>query len=293
MNPTLKKLQAPFHPDRIEWRLGSCGKKQDGSFWGKALSYITQRAAFERLDEVFEGKWSISETYQTVGSGAVCIVTVSVIDTDGSKRDVTGSCQVEFEKAGDIDPFKTASSGALKRAVVSLGIGRYLYDLDEGWAQIDPNGIYLGKTKDREFFKWNPPALPQWALPEGYSGPTTPKGSPAIIPEQTYSKPQEEFVPAANSTWVPNPNAAPTPAPAASGNPMDAVIHFGKNKGNTLRSLSKKSLQWYIEEYKAEGYQGRPPRQEDLALRAALDAIAGKAPAAPSLPLPPEDEVPF
>jgi hypothetical protein len=292
MNDILKKLQAPFHPDRIEWRLGSCGKKQDGSFWGKALCYITQRAAFERLDEVFGSNWSIDEKYQTVGSGSVCVVTVSVREKD-VERKVTGSCQVEFDKAGDIDPFKTASSGALKRAVVSLGVGRYLYDLEEGWAVIASDGAYQGKTRDKESFRWNPPALPIWALPEGYKPEENKKKVATFIPEQ------EEFVPTAR--FIPNESAQQpvnlTVTPFGSSDPLDAVIHFGKNKGNSLRTLSKKSLQWYIEEYKAEGYNGRPPRKEDLDLRAALDKVAGtktmSAPAPAQAAFETEDNVPF
>lgn len=285
MPDTLKKLREPFPADRIEWRLQSCGKKQDGSFWGKALAYIDNRAAMERLDEVYDGMWSHKEEFHAIGNKAVCTVTLTLPD-----RSVSGSCEVG--DSDDIDPFKSAASGAMKRAVALLGIGRYLYQLEEGWATIDPKGRYAGRTKEKENFRWNPPALPAWALPAGSSAaPATPSY------EANLSEPEpqaEEFIPSNNSRWIPNTNAAPA-APVASGDPLDTVIHFGKNKGNSLRSLSKKSLQWYIEEYKADGYQGKPPRKEDLALRAALDAIANKGKAAPQPELPqvPDDDVPF
>ena len=44
--------------------------------------------------------------------------------------------------------------------------GRYLYDLEEGWVTVCENGRYYGKTKTEKQFRWNPPELPAWALPE-------------------------------------------------------------------------------------------------------------------------------
>ena len=46
------KLKEPFPAEDIEWRLQSCGKKKDGTIWGKALAYVTNRAIQNRLDEV-------------------------------------------------------------------------------------------------------------------------------------------------------------------------------------------------------------------------------------------------
>jgi len=55
----------------------------------------------------------------------------------------------------------------MKRAAVQWGIGRYLYNLEEGWADVHPGGNYSGKTPDNKWFKWSPPQLPKWAVPEG------------------------------------------------------------------------------------------------------------------------------
>jgi hypothetical protein len=284
MNDILKRLREPFPADRIEWRLQSCGKKQDGSIWGKALAYIDNRAAMERLDDVYDGKWSHKEEFHAINGMAVCTVTLTLPD-----RIVSGSCQVEA--SDDIDPFKSAASGAMKRSVALLGIGRYLYNLEEGWAVIDPKGRYQGKTKEKEYFRWNPPVLPTWAMPSG-SQPQSTRQEEYV--DSTPENEPVEFIPSPKSNWVPNPNAAPAPAPApVSGDPLDAVIHFGKNKDKSLRSLNKKQLQWYIEEYKAEGYNGKPASPRDVALRTALDALSGKgAPARQEQPVP-DDDLPF
>ena len=62
-------------------------------------------------------------------------------------------------------------SGSIKRAAATgWGIVLYLCSLDEGWAIICDDGMYSAKLKDsNKWFKWNPPALPAWALPKGES----------------------------------------------------------------------------------------------------------------------------
>lgn len=186
-NEIINQLRAPFAADRIEWRVGSCGEKQDGSVWARCLAYIDNRAAMERLDEVFGMNWSHREDFHQVGGQAVCVVTISIGNHPHGdaflSRTVTGSCIVEAN--GDIDPFKSAASGAMKRAVVNLGIGRYLYDLPEAWAVIDPNGKYDGKTKQGTRFRWNPPQLPAWAG----GGNQSPQTVRADAPEPATVKP--------------------------------------------------------------------------------------------------------
>ena len=54
----------------------------------------------------------------------------------------------------------------MKRAAVQWGLGRYLYDLEEGWAQAHEGGRFSAKTKDGKWFKWDPPTLPEWAVPK-------------------------------------------------------------------------------------------------------------------------------
>ena len=54
----------------------------------------------------------------------------------------------------------------MKRAAVQWGIGRYLYDLESAWGNVEQNGKNSQKTKQGEWFKWSPPQLPAWALPK-------------------------------------------------------------------------------------------------------------------------------
>lgn len=288
------QLRSPFKADRIEWRLQSCGTKKDGSIWAKCLAYIDNRAAMERLDEVFGANWSQEEQFQAIGSAAVCTVTITVDGVPGyPSRTVTGSAAVEAN--GDIDQFKSAASGAMKRAVVNLGVGRYLYSLPEAWAVISDQGTYSGKTKDGTWFKWDPPALPSWAVPEFDDSKSKADDSQADQDSQQ-AKPQQEWKPdPAKFKSNPNATSAPSAVAADPGDPWSVQIHFGKNKGIALRDLPENTLKWYSEKWEPKPYNGKISKN-DLNLRAALDKIAGNGSVADAEPIPYPDqgeEVPF
>lgn len=261
-------LRRPFPSSRIEWRVAMCGSNDKG-VWARVLAYIDNRAAMERLDDVFGPHWSQEERFTQVGNAAVCVVTIKIAGIDGihayPDRTVTGSCAVEA--SGDIDQFKSAASGAMKRAVVQLGVGRYLYDLPEAWANITDKGIYSGKTKDGKWFKWNPPTLPAWAIPDGDTGNevsgVTDTVAEADRAEPVFTKPAE-------------PSKA-VPAKANAGfDPWAVTIHFGKNKDKALRDLSENTLAWYVKEWQPKPFKGKVS-QADTNLRLALDIIAGNA----------------
>ena len=282
----MNKLRAPFGPDRIEWRVGSCGEKSDGSVWARCLAYIDNRAAMERLDEVYGMNWSHSEEFKQIGGQAVCTVTITIESRNEAAggvalfpyRTVTGSCCVEAN--GDIDPFKSAASGAMKRAVVNLGIGRYLYDLPEAWAVIDPKGKYDGKTKQGTRFRWNPPQLPAWA------------GGGADV---NYASNQREEIPNAPAYAVmssaPAAPAARPAAPAAAANGNDPIIPFGDRKGQPLSSLPMKGdkgvkcgdLYYWAKVYTPKEFKGSIS-PKDIALKKRAEELYAAATGSPSAP---------
>lgn len=168
----LNKLKEPFPESDIEWRLQSCGEK-NGKFWGKALAYITSRAVQDRLDEVCgPDNWKTS--IEKTGDTYLCTLSIRVKHEDGTYEWIS---RTDGADATDIEPVKGGISGAIKRAAVHFGIGRYLYNLDEGWADVCENGKLTGCTKEKKYFKWNPPKLPSWALPGGCGKPNTNKSS--------------------------------------------------------------------------------------------------------------------
>ncbi len=169
-------LSAHFAPDDIEWRIGQAGKKDDGSIWAKAFAYITNRAIQQRLDDVVgPGQWRNEEPR-----------IVQIADADGKpvtaflcglSLKINGEWVTKWDgsEPSDMEPVKGGLSGSMKRAAVQWGIGRYLYDLPEGWAKVGPNGRHFasvnikgpGGQKQQATFKWDPPDLPKWALPQG------------------------------------------------------------------------------------------------------------------------------
>ncbi len=126
MSDLLEQLRAPFEPDQIRWRVGSTTKDKKK---GMALAYIDARDVMNRLDDVL-GPAGWTDDYTQGPEGIVfCKLTLVAI---GSKMDGAGRSDIEADKG--------AVSGALKRAAVKWGIGRYLYDLSSPWVEIEQRG---------------------------------------------------------------------------------------------------------------------------------------------------------
>lgn len=155
----LSKLKDCFEPHDIEWRLQQCGKTKEGKIWGMALAYVTNRAIMNRLDEVCGPENWKNEFKAAPDGGILCGISIKVGDEWVTKWDGAENTDIEAVKGG--------LSGAMKRAAVHWGIGRYLYKLEESWINANENGAYRGKTKDGTIFKWDAPTLPAWALPKG------------------------------------------------------------------------------------------------------------------------------
>lgn len=163
----LKDLAKPFKESEIEWRIGRAGKKGNGQIWAMCLAYVQARAIMDRLDDVCGPQnWKVSyrfiSTAQSPTPGVIAEIQIKIGDEWISKED--GAEQT------DIESFKGGLSSALKRAAVPWGIGRYLYGLEEGFAQIVDRGGNYGTLSQKDGgtpFYWVPPALPEWALPSG------------------------------------------------------------------------------------------------------------------------------
>lgn len=171
----LLKLAAPFDPKEIDWRIGQAGAKKDGAPWAKVLAYIDARAVMDRLDDVVgPGNWK--DRYWREGNGVMCGLAIRVSGEWVEKID--GSDET------DIEAFKGGISKAMVRTAVKWGIGRYLYNLGESWANIvadrTPGARWQpGKQGSYPPFNWLPPELPAWALPEKVAAAGKPSGGSA------------------------------------------------------------------------------------------------------------------
>lgn len=118
-------LAAPFPTEFIDWRIGSTNKDKTR---GMALAYIDARAVMDRLDTIcgMDG-WQCR--YPHANSKTVCEIGIHWKNEWIWKADGAGDTDFEAEKG--------ALSDAFKRAAVRWGIGRYLYDVDAPWVQLE------------------------------------------------------------------------------------------------------------------------------------------------------------
>ena len=153
MDEVMKRLQAPFAPEEIEWRVGATNREKTK---GMALAFVTNRAIQNRLDEVFGCFGWMNEYREWRGNAQLCGISVKHEGEWFTKWD--GASDTDFEAV------KGGLSDAMKRAAYQWGIGRYLYNLEPVWVPI--------KQAGKSFvIDGPPPNLPDWALPEGYKSP--------------------------------------------------------------------------------------------------------------------------
>jgi len=161
----LEDLGNKFAPEDLEWRIQQSGIKS-GRPWALVLAYVTNRAIEDRLDEVVGMENWRNEFKPAPDGGVLCGISIRIEREDYfewvTKWDGAENTEIESVKGG--------LSSSMKRAGQQWSIGRYLYNLPVGWAVIAENGRLKGKATEGKggqpvWFKWNPPELPDWALP--------------------------------------------------------------------------------------------------------------------------------
>ena len=130
------ELAKPFANNDIQWWVQRLTR--DGQS-GLALAYINARQVQDRLNEVMGVDWQ-NKTIN-YGSKTICHLGLK-LDGDWIWRsDGAGDTQFEADKG--------AISDALKRAAVSFGVGRHLYDLPSIWVKCETkNGRFVKFTED-------------------------------------------------------------------------------------------------------------------------------------------------
>ena len=157
----LPRLADPFPPSDVEWKPGATTRDKSK---GLAMAYLTSRAVQQRFDDVCGPADWRNEFQPGPDGGVLCGISIRVErpGPDGqpvsewvTKWDGADNSQVEAVKGG--------LSGAMKRAAVQWGVGRYLYELPATWVRLDDRGRFA-----------ETPRLPREHLPQG-----TPPQAPA------------------------------------------------------------------------------------------------------------------
>jgi hypothetical protein len=164
------QLTEPFDPGEIKWRVTATSTKQTKQGpvrRGQLAAYADPRAYSDRLNDVF-GEWGWTRDYNVQvaqnferralsekNKPSVCakIVVVSKVTVLG----LGSHTGVGEEWADDENAATRAEAQAFKRACSCFGLGRYLYDFDTSWVDLDQSGRPV-----------HTPNLPNWAVP-GYA----------------------------------------------------------------------------------------------------------------------------
>lgn len=138
-----KKFSLPVSPSEIQWLIGF-GHKGDNT---PLLAHINARVVMDRLKDCFPvGEYKTDFTpfnyISKNGQDSAVKFTISFL-VDGNWISFS-----DVDSTGQVEPIKSAVSGASKRAAVWVGLGRELYDFPK---------VYLsGKLTE----------IPDWAYPQ-------------------------------------------------------------------------------------------------------------------------------
>lgn len=249
-----RALQDFFQPDEIEWRLQQAGEK-NGRVWAICVPYVTNRAIQQRLDDVIGPAHWRNDFREGPDGGVLCGLSIRVDDEWVTKWDGAENTDIEGVKGG--------LSGAMKRAAVQWGIGRYLYALEESFAQVNDDGKERGKTKDGKAFRWDPPRLPSWALPPSRA----PEAEPSREPAEPAAESKE---PAAAKRRVDNePQAA-----GAQREQQEAMLEFVRVVGPEVSDEARIEIDDEARNLKEYVRENWPAIKDELRLtRAVVEAI--------------------
>jgi len=167
MQELVAALEEPFDPTEIKWRVTNTtqiGSRNGPRFRGQMLAYADPRAYTDRLNELFTpAGWTRDYTVQLVQNferkergSAERTITAKIVVTCKVTIHGFGAHTGLGEEWADNDNAGTAAEAqAFKRACSCFGLGRYLYDLEGQWVDLDE------KKRPLET-----PRLPEWARPK-------------------------------------------------------------------------------------------------------------------------------
>lgn len=240
----MKRLQEPFLPEEIEWRVDRGQKTANGNYVF-VLAYVTNRAIMNRLDEVFGAFGWRNEFKEWKNSSQLCGISV----WDGEKNEwVT---KWDGSDDSNMDAVKGGISAAMKRTAVQWGIGRYLYNLDQNRVPLQARGDCYTNVKVKangkdEYIQgyWNIPKLPEWALPKGFTPPPqkpseTPQEQPDTFAQESLNEDLAAIAKASDEIRNGIPSSPPPPQQSTGGSTMGRVYKLREQLNMAWPDLNK------------------------------------------------------
>ena len=155
-------LEEPFDPREIKWRVTNTTADKRR---GQMLAYADPRAYTDRLNQLFTVRgWTREYSVQTINNverkmsngtqiaGKIVVTCRVTIHGLGAHSGI-GEEWADNENAGT-----AAEAQAFKRACSCFGLGRYLYNLEGDWVDLD-------QRKQPK----STPKLPKWTIPKRQS----------------------------------------------------------------------------------------------------------------------------
>ena len=112
-------LSRPFKTDQIKWRAQRVSKDKAGNSVAMMLAYVDVNTVRDRLYEVIGHLWQ--SKHEVKGSKTICHIGLKLDNEWIWRSDGAGDTAYEADKG--------ALSDSLKRAGVSWGVGRHLYNI--------------------------------------------------------------------------------------------------------------------------------------------------------------------
>jgi hypothetical protein len=168
----LAELEVPFPFDQVLWRVTNTANNRTR---GQVVPYADPRAYTDRLNALVSPQgWT--RNYETVTMNNITrtkrnaeIVTGKILVTCKVTIDVLGTHSGSGEEWADEDNAMTsAEAQAFKRACSCFGLGRYFYDFDPPWVDIDEKG----RPKKA-------PSVAPWMVPDNWRMGQRPSGKGA------------------------------------------------------------------------------------------------------------------
>ena len=169
LNKLISELEVPFSSDQVRWRVTNTTNDKKR---GQSVPYADSRAYTDRLNALFTPQgWTREYNVQTMTnitrvkkgesllSGKV-LVTCTVVILGVGSHSGTGE-----EWADDDNGITSADAQAFKRACSCFGLGRYFYDIQAVWVDLDQNRQPV-----------RTPVISAWALPENWRKGMRPPG---------------------------------------------------------------------------------------------------------------------
>jgi hypothetical protein len=182
----IAELEVPFDPAVIEWRVTNTTKSV--KLRGQVIPYADPRAYTDRLNSLFTpGGWTRKYTVHTSANFerkpdqktvAKVFVTCELTIFGLGSHSATGEEWTDNDNAGT-----SAEAQAFKRSCACFGLGRYLYDFQGVWVDLDERK--RPKTALKLFGWATPEGWRQGLRPERVGGGTTNSGSMPGNPDRS------------------------------------------------------------------------------------------------------------